>query len=322
MSARTVSRLILAGVAILMTLPALADFRLERKLDLAPGGRLVVDSDLGRVTVTGSRDSGVHVLITSTRSDIEDDVAFDFFEEDGTVRVEARKERRGGLFSWLRGSRDGSLHFEIEVPGETEVLVETGGGSVRVSRVRGDVDLETSGGSVKVYDVGGDVLAHTSGGSIVLERLSGKARVSTSGGSITGESIGGSLEAKTSGGSISLEGIGGDLYARTSGGPIRIEEAGGRVEASTSGGSIVASYAEGNLSGGSFSSSGGGIRVSIDRAANLDVDAHTSGGSVQCDLPITVRGKISRGTLRGTVGSGGETLRIRTSGGSIRILER
>jgi len=316
MSARTLGRPLIAAVALsIVALPALADFRLERELDLPPGGRLVVESDLGGVTVTGSRDSGVHVLITSRRASIEDDVEFDVARDGDTVRIEGRKLRK--VFSWF--TRSGNLQYDIEVPADTDVFVDTGGGAVEVSKVNGEVEIDTSGGSVRVDRIQGDLLAHTSGGSITLTQIRGGARVSTSGGSITADGVEGSLEGKTSGGPIEARSIGGDLLVRTSGGSIRIEDAGGSVEASTSGGSIAASFAPGNTSGGSLSSSGGGIRVSVDPGVDLELDAHTAGGSVECDLPVTVQGKMSRGTLRGRIGAGGETLRIRTSGGSIRI---
>ena len=53
-----------------------------------------------------------------------------------------------------------------------------------------------------------------------------------------------------------------------------------------------------------------------------EIDASTSGGSVSCDLPITTQGRMSKSSLRGTIGSGGPLLTLRTSGGSIRISER
>ena len=84
-----------------------------------------------------------------------------------------------------------------------------------------------------------------------------------------------------------------------------------------------ASFAAGNGSGGSLSSSGGGITVSVDPAVSLDVDAHTSGGRVTVDLPITVRGlDDQRNTVRGELNGGGPLLKLRSSGGSVRINSR
>ena len=324
MSRRRIVR-ISAGLILLFVAaaaPALAESQIEKDLQLAPGGRFVLDSDLGSVTVRGSRDSGVHLIITSKRSDIDEYVEFDFREGAGTVEVIGKKIRRFGFLSSLFGGGDGgSLRYEVEVPRETDLDIETGGGRILVEEIEGAVELETSGGSVRVYDVNGELDARTSGGSIDIARIQGNTRVSTSGGSIEADSIDGSLSAKTSGGHVTINDVSGDLVARSSGGSIRIDGAGGRVEASTSGGSVSAQFNSGNSSGGSLSSSGGGIRVSLDPGVGLELDAHTSGGSVTCDLPVTVSGSMSRGTLRGTIGGGGESLRIRTSGGSIRIRE-
>jgi DUF4097 and DUF4098 domain-containing protein YvlB len=65
--------------------------------------------------------------------------------------------------------------------------------------------------------------------------------------------------------------------------------------------------------------SGGGVEVSVDPSVNLDVDASTSAGSVSSDVPIKSSGGRSRGELSGKIGSGGASLEIRTSAGSIHI---
>jgi len=57
--------------------------------------------------------------------------------------------------------------------------------------------------------------------------------------------------------------------------------------------------------------------VQIDPGADLAIEAH--GNAVRTDLPLAVRGEVSRGSLSGTLGKGGNTLRLHTSGGSVRI---
>ena len=73
----------------------------------------------------------------------------------------------------------------------------------------------------------------------------------------------------------------------------------------------------GNSRGGTLATSGGGIEVTVDPGADLAIEA--SGNAVRTDLPIAVHGEISRGSLSGTLGKGGNTLRLHTSGGSVRI---
>jgi len=290
------SGLLLCVFALALAAPAMlrADYRSEKHFKLDPGGRLVLESSDGGVEVNGSPEAGATVIVTSSRDDVEKLFDFHFEESPGELRIVVR---RHGWGSW--GSPHGlRLRFDITVPEETTVEVKTGGGSVQASRIKRETELDTSGGSIKASDLGANLRAHTSGGSIDLEHVQGTARVDTSGGGIRAEYLGGALEAKTSGGSIDLREVKGDLLAHTSGGSIRIEGAGGRVEADTS---------------------GGGVRVAIDRSANLDLDASTSAGSVISDLPIQVSGTIGRSHVIGKLGSGGPLLRAHSSAGSIHI---
>ena len=305
------------AVAVL-ALPGLtlADYRTEKTLNLAPGGRFVIDSSVGSVTITGTSESGARIEITSNRDDLEQLFDFEFQDRPGEARVTVRKK---GSF---RSANHLWVHFEVRVPAETQVDVKTSGGGVEISRLRGDADLSTSGGSIKVEDLAANLRAHTSGGSVKLRGVTGNARVDTSGGSIEGDTLAGTLEARTSGGSVRLDKVTGDLLAHTSGGSIRIDDAGGKVDASTSGGSVEVAFAKGNARGGQLETSGGGIRVGLDPAVNLDLEAEASSGKVISDLPIQVSGTISTSRVHGKIGSGGETLRVHSDGGPIHIEAR
>jgi DUF4097 and DUF4098 domain-containing protein YvlB len=304
--------LVLAGVA-LAALPAFAETRIEKNLKLSPGGEFRLKTDMGKVTVTGSPDSGAHVVITSRRRDLEDLLTFRFDETPGAVTITARQKHR---FHWFSNSGN-SVQYEIRVPAETRLAIDTSGGGITISGTRGAAKLDTSGGGINVKDLVGDLQADTSGGGIGLANIRGKVRASTSGGGVDGRAIDGPVFAESSGGSIELERVTGDIEADTSGGGIRIVDAGGHVQAETSGGGIEASFVKGNSRGGTLSTSGGGIAVSIDPDADLNIEA--SGNAVKTDLPLRVKGEISRGSLSGSLGKGGNTLRLHTSGGSVRI---
>jgi len=299
-------------------LPALSlcgDSRMEKTLKLDPGGRFALVTDMGSVTVTGTAAPGARLVISSKRRDLEKLLRFSFEEGAGSASVTARRRRRH-LFPWI-GWHGDSVHFEVQVPAETSLDIDTSGGAIKVSGLRREARLETSGGRIEVRDLAGDLDGHTSGGGIALSRVRGRVNVRTSGGGIEAAEIDGPIDAESSGGSVVLDRVSGDVRAHSSGGGIRIHEAGARVEADTSGGGIEASFARGNSRGGSLETSGGGIRVSVDPAVGLRIDA--AGNSVRADLPITVHGAVSRGRLQGNLGPGGELLRLRTSGGGVRI---
>ena len=176
------------------------------------------------------------------------------------------------------------VRMEVEVPTRTNLDIRTGGGDVKVNHLEGETNLETSGGDVKVSELKGNLTARTSGGDMELRDLAG------------------------------------DVSVKTSGGDITLENARGRVEARTSGGDVTASLAHGNAKGGEIETSGGDIDLRLDPGINLNLDASTLSGEVTSNLPhLSMTGEISSSRLHGTLGSGGETLRVHTNGGSVRI---
>lgn len=279
--------------------PAAADFRLERRLALNPGGTFTLDSDAGSVTLIGDSSSGAVITVTSPDDHLTDRLDIQFATVSGSATVTAK--RRVGSFGRLFDGFRGNVHFEVHVPRATLVEVHTGGGSVDARGVAGPARIHTSGGSIAVTDVEKDLDASTSGGSIHVEHVKGRA------------------EVHTSGGSINVTGVSGDLRATTSGGSVDVRDAGGRVEAHSSGGSVSAAFVRGNNRGGDLSTSGGGVHAEIDPRAALSIDASTSGGRVVTDVPVTVHGSLSGRSLHGDLNGGGAMLQMHSSGGGIRI---
>jgi hypothetical protein len=175
------------------------------------------------------------------------------------------------------------VRMEVQVPTKTNLDIRTGGGDIKVSHLEGDTTLETSGGDVGVRNLAGNLTARTSGGDIELRDLTG------------------------------------DVNVKTSGGDITLQNAHGRIEAHTSGGDVTAELARGNAKGGEIETSGGDIELRLDPTVSLDLDASTSSGEVSSTLPLKTTGEISPSKLHATLGSGGETLRVHTNGGSVRI---
>jgi DUF4097 and DUF4098 domain-containing protein YvlB len=298
MNLQTAQRCLIAVGLLAMAAPAWAGSQIEKTLKLGPGGKFVLEADEGSVDVVGGDQTGANVVITSYRNDLEKEVDLKFEEDAGIVRV--REQRRywnplDFLFDPL------GLHYEIRLPKSTTLEIRTGGGGIRVDSMVGYADLKTSGGSIELSHLTGDVHAHTSGGKIRAEQIRGEIEVGTSGGGIEADSIDGGLTADTSGGGIRINGIT------------------GRVRAHTSGGSIEASLSKGNGHGGVIDTSGGSIFVRLDPAVNLNVDASSSGGGVRSGIPLRGADSTSWNALRGTLGTGGELLRVHTSGGSVRL---
>jgi hypothetical protein len=98
-----------------------------------------------------------------------------------------------------------------------------------------------------------------------------------------------------------------------------MDRVGGELRASTSGGSIKAVVPSPIPGPVRLETSGGSVTVTVGSDATFDLDASTSGGGVDSELPVTITGKASRSRLVGPVNGGGPEMRLRTSGGSIRV---
>jgi len=310
---------LVAAILGLLTLSAQAavDSPVHRNFNVAAGGTLYVDTDVGSVNVVpGAGGVVVSVKRHAWSQKALDRVHLTMTQQGNDVHVRAEVESMSRWFSW---GNDLDMTFDITVPSRYNVEMKTSGGSVSVGDLHGFVHARTSGGSMRLARIDGPVDAHTSGGDVRLESANGNAVLHTSGGSVTAGDMSGNVELKSSGGSLHARRVGGTLLARTSGGSITIDEAHGSIDAETSGGSIHASMTAQPRGDSRLSTSGGGITIALAPSIAVDLDAHTSGGGVHSDLPITVMGKISDDALNGKVNGGGPRLVLRSSGGGIHV---
>jgi DUF4097 and DUF4098 domain-containing protein YvlB len=310
------------AAGILSVAPAFAEpYRLERKFDLATRDRFVLVSEAGGVELRGVAGHQASIVVTSDRADLASRLDFRFDQEAGRLKVVVERKDKS-IASWFQKQSVGKVHIAIEVPRATPVELDSSGGGIDLSGLEATVKASSSGGGVKVADIHGDVALSSSGGGVDVRLVHGAVRLESSGGNVRAESIEGTVYADSSGGSVTLENVSGDIQASCTGGGVHIEGAGGRVKAGSSGGPVHVLFAAGNSKGGDIDSSGGGVAATLDSAAGVDVDAASSGGPVDCDLPVTIQGRVSRDRLQGKLNGGGALLRLRSSGGGITIKRR
>jgi hypothetical protein len=291
-------------------------FRLEKQFDLAAGSRFELRSELGSVTVRGVAGQRASILVTSDRDDVDE--RYDIRFEQPAGRLVMTVVRKGGrLGGWFGNS--GKARIAVDLPKGTAVELDASGGGIELSGLEAAVRARSSGGSVKVAGVHGEVSLSSSGGPVEARDVHGATRLTSSGGGVTAQAIDGTLFVDTSGGPASIDTVSGELTASSSGGGVQVAGAAGRVKAGSSGGPVRVGFTAGNSKGGEISSSGGGVTVTLDPAARLDVDAESSGGSVRADIPLTVHGAIVGDKLHGRLNGGGALLKLRSSAGGITI---
>jgi DUF4097 and DUF4098 domain-containing protein YvlB len=150
-----------------------------------------------------------------------------------------------------------------------------------------------------------DVSAGSGDGSIDLDGVTGRIQLRSGDGSIRARSTGGDVDVHTGDGSVTLSGALSSLRAQSGDGSITIHADAG----STAGGDWDITTGDGS------------VTLAIPDSFGAELDAHTGDGRIRADeiTVSNVTGRISRNSLRGRLGGGGHSVRLRTGDGSITI---
>ncbi|MBI5020175.1 MAG: hypothetical protein HZB59_01940 [Ignavibacteriales bacterium] len=271
------------------------DKKYDQSYDVQAGGNLIVDSDIGNITITSGNDNKVSITVVARGSDrFIKRFSVESVQEGADIKVLGRVEQ-SHFHLFNSGWTD--VLFDIKVPKDFNLNLNTAGGNIEIENVKGKIDGETSGGNIELMDIDSDLKMSTSGGNVKLTNCVG------------------SYHVETSGGNMYADKVTGPIYFETSGGNIVVSESDGKIHASTSGGNIDVSLADNK--GIDLSTSGGNVKVKIPKTISADVIAEASGGDVSCDLEFS--GKIKDGRMKAKINGGGNQISLETSGGDIVI---
>jgi hypothetical protein len=301
-------RLKVAAATTLLPWMALAaeEGSFDRTLSVTGPVQLEVRTGSGSIEVTAGASGSVeiHGVIRArsgffSGSDAADKIRR--IEESPPIEQEGNVIRVGGRAMEEESLYEGvSISYRIVTPSETALVSKSGSGSQTLGDVKGPVEATAGSGSIRIDGVGGSL------------------QVKTGSGSIDARAVQGAITASAGSGRIELEQTGeGDVSVHSGSGGVRVRGVRGGLSVSTSSGSI---RAQGEMARDwSLEASSGGITVELPPDASFELDASTNSGGIDSERPLTVTGRMSRRTLRGTVGTGGPRLEVETSSGSIVI---
>jgi TonB family protein len=246
--------------------------------------------------------------------------------------LEAKLETEGG-------------HIQVgEVIGDLTAF--TAGGHIIAGSVSGDASLHSGGGHIRAGKIGGRADLQTDGGNITVSHAESFVNVRTGGGQIDFGEVRGSVHAQTAGGGIRVMYVSGPMEVVSNGGSIYLTRVAGAVQAATSEGTITAWInpdgpdATGQrlspglrsgvrLAGASQLASGNGdIVVFLPRNLAANIEAIVASGDARhiiadpaIHLAMQPGEGAASGSVRavGTLNGGGEPLRLKTTGGNIRL---
>ena len=131
-----------------------------------------------------------------------------------------------------------------------------------------------------------DLELRSTNGGIQLFECSGSIIVHTTNGKISGDKISGNITAKTTNGSIEMEMLKLDPEEKMS-----------------------------------LKTTNGSIWLYLPGDANVDIKAKTTNGRIRSELPFSERYEKSKRRLEGSINKGGPLIYLKTTNGSIKILE-
>ena len=273
---------LLAGLACLL-LVACSGETIPRDDLFVVGGspRLVVQTENGSISVGTTTASVIQVTATIRNPGRVDYRAFQIGDTVGIIA-----EVKGG-FNFFR--KNGGADIQVLVPQDTGMVLESKNGEITVEGVlTSKATLTTSNAAINLTQV------HLTG-------------------------IQGIIDLETSNGPVTLDDVSGNLFLKTANGSVDIRNFVGQVQAQTSNGNL---HFAGRLLAGSNNSlraSNGKVEVTLADTPGVDVDASVSNGRIHSELPFAAIEEDKDNRLVGTIGTGGSSLEIKTSNGSITI---
>jgi DUF4097 and DUF4098 domain-containing protein YvlB len=127
---------------------------------------------------------------------------------------------------------------------------------------------------------------------------------------ITASSVNGGLEITGADAEVNAHTVNGSIVARSNSGPVRAHTTNGSLTIQT------------GLSGSNtldYQTTNGQITLEFSGISSADVEMRTVNGSISTDFPLTVEGRFTNKRVRGTIGRGGQLVRLSTVNGSIRL---
>jgi DUF4097 and DUF4098 domain-containing protein YvlB len=287
----------------------------ERTLNVSGPIKLRVETGSGDIRVSSGQDAHVFVLARFTIGAVSGEGARALAEkikEDPPIEVNgntitigdlSRYENELGIFSRFFSSGI-IMDFDVQVPYETEVELDSGSGDQEISGIRGPVSADAGSGDIEINGIEKEAVADTGSGDIQVIRAA-------------------KVDADAGSGDVTLRKISGDVQIDVGSGDIVLEEIAGGIEVDAGSGDIHIDSKMGSEAKWNLETASGDICLLLPEETCFALEAETSSGEIEVNFPLTVSGKLGRGELRGTVGQNPKAeIYIETSSGDVQIQKK
>jgi DUF4097 and DUF4098 domain-containing protein YvlB len=327
----------------------------DQTVDLAfnPGTSLTVVNPRGDVTISGtSDDNRIHIAVHKqvyASSDSEADSKADRLAPSTTTSGSS-------LAVTLPGIDGARADLVIQVPTAAPLTVNANRGDVHIASIKASVGVTANRGDIELSAISGPVTAHINsmGSSISAHSLDGGITLQGRAEDVTFADVAGpvSISGEYFGTTL-LQHINGSVHFHTSRTDFQLARLDGQVEISPDSnlsadqvlGPVVLTTRERNITldrvagdiavtnrNGAIDLTAaptlgnitiedrtGNVKLIVPEKAGYSLQAGTTNGNIESDLPLSASNSDHEKSLSGTVGAGGPTVRITTTNGDISI---
>ena len=234
--------------------PAYAATSVDEHRPANPQGAVEIDNVAGMIDVQGWDKS--EVAVTGTIGKDVERVEVNSEDNRTTIRVVLPKGMHWGM-------RDGEAHLVIHVPGNSSVSTSLVSSDLKISAVRGALELRTVSGNI-TGDGGGDVRANDVSGDIRLTATAAKR-----------------IEVKAISGNIVLTGGNADVEATSVSGDVRVTM--------------------GTVSRARFKTVSGTLSAQLAAASDAQIDGESVSGDIRLDFASEPMADFNVQTLSGDI---------------------
>jgi DUF4097 and DUF4098 domain-containing protein YvlB len=286
-SAPTRSRYYAAGlvsiVLVAMTGLSSAQNKKDYRFEVGPHSKVSIVNQYGKISVKPS--PGNYVLVTA--STYSDKVEVD--QSQNGNRVDVQSHLLAGATS-----DNARVDYDVLVPVDASIDLESSTGPLHAERLRGDVEAEGANAPIDVRDISGShVHVKTMAGTVTLSNIRD--------------------------GHVEIDSVSGDVLLNSVTGPlVRVSSTTGRIQYDGDFG-YAGEYR--------FNSHSGNIDATIPADASVDVKAQSVRGQVQNDVPLQPKGHTSflvreGSSFAGTINKAASSVWLRTFSGRIHLKKR
>ena len=282
--------------------------KFEKSVNLVKDGKVIITNISGNIDVkTWNKEQvqidALKVSQSTTLAKAKENITrvkITITEENSTLRIQTEYPEGPNK------NLNVSITYTLIIPQEATLNASTFSGDVICEDISGDLKAKTVSGNVRVIGAKNGATCSTISGTVEVDNVIGDVKLHTVSGNVVANAIKGSVEADTVSGSVLLTDI----------------SDADEIEASTMSGRVK--Y-EGDLaSDGTYhlQSHSGRVEFIVPSNAAFDLEARTFSGSINSDFDITIRGKIEKRSLSGSVNGGGAEVELKAFSGNVYLRKK